>query len=43
LPGARMRWTLKSPVAAFAAGGSMETMVNGNTTQQSLPPIERAR
>jgi len=43
LPGAQMRWTLKPPVAAFAAGGSMETMINGNTTQQSLPPIERAR
>lgn len=43
LPGAQMRWTLKSPVAAFAAGGAMETMINGNTTQQSLPPIERAR
>lgn len=43
LPGAKMRWSLKTPVATFAAGGFMETMVNGNTTQQSLPAIERAR
>ncbi|MDM0033209.1 molecular chaperone [Variovorax sp. J22P271] len=43
LPGAQMRWTLKSPVAAFATGGSMEAMLNGSTTQQSLPPIDRAR
>lgn len=43
LPGAKMRWPLTPPVATFAAGGSMETMVNGNTAQQSLPAIERAR
>ena len=43
LPGAQMRWPLKSPAAAFASGGTLETMINGNPTQQSIPAVERAR
>jgi fimbrial chaperone protein len=43
LPGARMRWPLKSSAAAFALGGILETMINGNSTQENIPPLERAR
>lgn len=43
LPGAQMRWQTKVPPAAFASGGTMETLINGSATQQTLPPIEPAR
>jgi fimbrial chaperone protein len=43
LPGARMRWPLKSSAEAFALGGVLETMINGNATQEKIPPLERAR
>lgn len=43
LPGAQMRWQLKTPPAAFANGGSLETLINGSATQQNISPIEPAR
>ncbi len=43
LPGAQMRWGLKAPATAFAAGGSWEAMINGTTTQQENQPVESAR
>ena len=43
LPGAQMRWPLKAPAAAFAPGGVLETKINGNATQEQIPPLERAR
>jgi fimbrial chaperone protein len=44
LPGARMRWQLKTPPAAFGSGGgSMDALINGSATQQTLPPIEPTR
>jgi fimbrial chaperone protein len=43
LPGAQMRWSLKSSAATFATGGTLESMINGTTTQQSLPALDRAR
>ncbi|MDM0037700.1 fimbria/pilus periplasmic chaperone [Variovorax sp. J22G21] len=43
LPGARMRWPLKSSAEAFALGGVLETMINGNATQENIPPLERVR
>ena len=43
LPGAQMRWPLKTPPAAFANGGTLETLINGSATQQNIPPIEPAR
>ncbi|HSV60157.1 MAG TPA: molecular chaperone [Variovorax sp.] len=43
LPGAQMRWTVKTPPATFANGGTLETLINGSATQQNLPPIEPAR
>ncbi len=36
LPGSTMRWGLKPPVAVFAAGGTLEVMVNGQKTSQDL-------
>ena len=43
LPGAQMRWPLKTPPATFASGGTLDTLINGSATQQKLPPIEPAR
>jgi fimbrial chaperone protein len=43
LPGARMRWSLKSPPSAFAAGGMFEAMINGNTEQPNVSLADRAR
>lgn len=43
LPGAQMRWRLKTPPTAFTAGGTLESLINGSATQQDLPPIEPAR
>lgn len=43
LPGAQMRWQVKTPSATFANGGTLDTLINGSATQQSLPPIEPAR
>ena len=43
LPGAQMRWRVKPPPATFAAGGTLDTLINGSATQQTLPPIEPAR
>ena len=36
LPKATMRWTLKPAAAVFAAGGTLEIMVNGQKTTQNL-------
>lgn len=36
LPGSTMRWALKQPAAVFAAGGTLELMVNGQKTTQNL-------
>lgn len=43
LPGAQMRWALKTPAATFTAGGSWEAMINGNTAQQNIPTVDRPR
>ena len=43
LPGAQMRWPVKTPPSAFADGGTLDTLINGSATQQNLPPIEPAR
>jgi len=36
LPGATMHWALKQPAATFAAGGTLEVMVNGQKTTENL-------
>jgi fimbrial chaperone protein len=36
LPGATMHWTLTQPVSAFAAGGTLEIMINGQKTTQRV-------
>lgn len=43
LPGARMRWPLKTSAEAFALGGVLETKINGNATQENIPPLPRVR
>ncbi|WP_426390553.1 fimbrial biogenesis chaperone [Variovorax sp. R-27] len=43
LPGASMRWPLKTPAEAFAGGGVLETKINGNATQEKIPPLQRVR
>ena len=43
LPGARMRWPLKTSAQAFAAGGVLDTKINGNATQEHIPPLDRVR
>jgi fimbrial chaperone protein len=41
LPMARMRWMLKIPPTAFAAGGTLEAQVNGEKAIQTLSPADR--
>ncbi len=36
LPGSTMHWALKPLAAVFAAGGTLEVMVNGQKTTQDL-------
>ena len=43
LPGAQMRWALKTPPATFGNGGTIDTLINGSATQQNISPIEPAR
>ncbi|KQW59600.1 molecular chaperone [Variovorax sp. Root411] len=43
LPGASMRWPLKTSAEAFAPGGVLETKINGNATQEKIPPLQRVR
>ena len=43
LPGAQMRWVLKTPAATFSAGGSWEAMINGNTAPQNIPTVDSSR
>lgn len=43
LPGAQMRWVLKAPAEALAAGGTWEAMINGTTATQNVPLVDRPR
>jgi fimbrial chaperone protein len=43
LPGATMHWTLKLPATVFAAGGSLEAMINGEKASQNLSLADNAR
>lgn len=43
LPGATMRWILKTPVAAFASGGTLEALINGDKATQKLSLVDRPR
>ena len=43
LPGATMRWMLKPSAAVFAAGGTLEAMINGETAMQALALADRPR
>jgi fimbrial chaperone protein len=43
LPGALMRWPLKTPAATFATGGSWEAMINGNTAPQTIQNLDSPR
>jgi fimbrial chaperone protein len=36
LPGATMHWTLSQPASVFATGGTLEIMINGQKTTQSM-------
>jgi fimbrial chaperone protein len=38
-----MRWPLKTSAEAFALGGILETKINGNATQENIPPLPRVR
>lgn len=43
LPGAQMRWAVKVPPVALAAGGTWEAMINGTTGAQNIPLADRPR
>lgn len=43
LPGAQMRWALKPGAKVFASGGTLETMINGQTVQQAISPPDATR
>jgi fimbrial chaperone protein len=43
LPGATMRWALKPPAAVFAAGGTLEVMINGEKATENLSLADRRR
>jgi len=43
LPGAQMRWALKPLPVTFAAGGSWEAMINGNTAPQNIQTVDSPR
>ncbi|WP_266158935.1 fimbrial biogenesis chaperone [Dyella silvatica] len=43
LPGATMRWMLKPSAAAFAPGGTLEAMINGEKAAQNLSLADRSR
>lgn len=43
LPGATMRWILKTPAAAFASGGTLEALINGEKATQKLSLADRPR
>jgi fimbrial chaperone protein len=43
LPGATMHWTLKPPATVFAAGGTLEAMINGEKASQNLSLADNAR
>lgn len=43
LPGATMRWMLKPSAAVFAAGGTLEAMINGEKATQNLALADRPR
>ena len=43
LPGARMRWPLKTPTSVLAAPGEWQVMINGTTGAQAIPALDGAR
>lgn len=43
LPGAQMRWALKPGAKVFASGGTLETMINGQTVQQPISTLAITR
>ena len=43
LPGATMRWSLKTLPVIFTSGGSWEAMINGSTTEQANQPGSNPR
>lgn len=43
LPGTHVRWVLKAPAEAFAAGATWKAMINGNAEQQSVSLVDRPR
>lgn len=43
LPGAQMRFGLKTLPTTFSAGGTWEAMINGNKAQQIIPTVDSPR
>ena len=43
LPGAQMRWALKPAAKVFAGGGTLETLINGQTVQQNISLADPTR
>lgn len=43
LPGASMRWILKTPVTVFASGGTLEASINGEKATQKLSLADHPR
>ena len=43
LPGAQMRWALKPAAKVFASGGTLETLINGQTVQQNIALVDAPR
>ena len=43
LPGAQMRWALKPLPKVFSGGGTLETMINGQTVQQTISLADSPR
>jgi fimbrial chaperone protein len=43
LPGATMRWALKTPLDVFASGGTLEASINGEKATQKLSLADRPR
>ncbi len=43
LPGAQMRWALKPAAKVFVGGGTLETLINGQTVQQNISLADAPR
>ena len=43
LPGAQMRWALKPAAKVFAGGGTLETLINGQSVQQNISLADAPR